>query len=148
LILADALCAATKGKPDLIIDFATLTGAARSAVGTEISAYFTNKDDIASALDLAGQETEDSVWRLPLFPSYQKMLKSSFADLNSCPASPYAGAITAALFLQEFVDKTTPWIHLDFMAWNTCAKAGRPEGGEAMGTRAIIQFLEKRFTNM
>ncbi|MDX9689919.1 MAG: leucyl aminopeptidase family protein [Proteobacteria bacterium] len=146
LILADALCAASKGKPDLIIDFATLTGAARSAVGTEISAFFCDNDELAQKLYEAGCATEDHLWRMPLFKSYQNMLKSPFADITSCPASPYAGAITAALFLQEFVDKATPWIHLDFMAWNTNAKPGRPEGGEAMAARAVTLFLEKRFT--
>lgn len=145
LILADALALASEEKPALLIDFATLTGAARSAVGTGISAYFTDDKGLAADLDMAGEAAEDPVWRLPLFDAYDDMLKSSFADVNSAPASPYAGAITAALFLRRFVGKDIPWLHIDFMAWNTSGKAGRPEGGEAMALRAVYGMIRKRF---
>lgn len=145
LILADALTEACADKPDLLIDFATLTGAARSALGTEISALFTNDDKIAKELVDAGEKMEDYLWRLPLFAPYARMLDSSFADMTSSPNSPYAGAITAALFLQKFVDEGIAWAHLDFMAWNLSKKAGRPEGGEAMTLRAVMTLLEKRY---
>lgn len=145
LILADALAEAASEKPALLIDFSTLTGAARAAVGTGISAFFTDDKSLAADLEAAGEDTQDPVWRLPLFDGYDDMLRSSFADMNSCPASPYAGAITAALFLRRFVGKTIPWIHFDFMAWNMSSRAGRPEGGEAMALRAVYGLLAKRF---
>ncbi|MDD5586473.1 MAG: leucyl aminopeptidase family protein [Alphaproteobacteria bacterium] len=144
LILAEALAEATNEKPDLTVDFSTLTGAARTAVGTEISAFFANDDKLAEELFAAGQETEDPLWRLPLEGTYDSMLDSKVADLNNCPDSPYAGAITAALFLQRFYGKNLPWAHLDFMAWNLGKKPGRPEGGEAMGLRAVYRLIEKR----
>lgn len=145
LILADALTEAVTEQPEMLIDFSTLTGAARTAVGAEISALFSNNDKLAEALQKAGDETEDPLWRLPLHDGYEKMLESSFADVNSCPNSPYAGAITAALFLQRFVGKKQPWVHLDFMAWNLGAKPGRPEGGEPMTLRAVYRLIEQRF---
>jgi leucyl aminopeptidase len=144
LILADALTEAVSKNPVLLFDFSTLTGAARTAVGTEIAAMFSNDDKFANALLQAGHDMEDSLWRLPLYAGYRKMLDSSIADVNSAPNSSYAGAITAALFLQHFVPDNQPWVHLDFMAWNTSGKAGRPEGGEAMTVRAAYRMIEQR----
>lgn len=147
LILADALAEAASEKPEILIDFATLTGAARTAVGTDISALFCRDDGLASALIEAGQQMEDFIWRLPLHRAYDKMLDSRIADLNSAPSSPYAGAITAALFLQHFVGKVQNWAHFDFMAWNLSSRPGRPEGAEAMAVRAVFRALEKRFSS-
>lgn len=148
LILADALAEAAAEKPDLLIDFATLTGAARVAVGAEISAFFTNDDGLAAALSAAGEATEDPLWRLPLYKGYESLNKSAFADVNSAAGSTYGGAITAALFLQRFAAKVKNWAHVDFMAWNLSSKPGRPEGGEAMALRAVFALLEKRFARV
>ncbi len=144
LVLADALAEACTEKPTLLIDFSTLTGAARTALGTEISALFTNSDKVAEGLCKAGDDMEDPLWRLPLHAGYKKMLDSAIADMNSAPGSAYAGAITAALFLQRFVTEKIDWAHLDFMAWNLSSKAGRPEGGEAMAVRAVYRLIEAR----
>ena len=148
LILADALAEASSKKPDLIIDFSTLTGAARTAVGTEISAFFCDDDQISHKLYLAGKEMEDPVWRLPLYAPYKKMLDSGIADCNSAPSSPYAGAITAALFLQQFLPVSQAWVHFDFMGWNSSQKHGRPEGGEAMTVRAVYRLIEQRIGSL
>lgn len=145
LVVADALVKACEEHPDLIIDFTTLTGAARIAVGTEISAMFTNTDALAQALSESANKTDDPVWRMPLFKAYDSMLESSVADLSNSPPSPYAGAITAALFLQHFITEGTPWVHFDVMAWNVKSKPGKPEGGEAMGLRAVAAYLIERF---
>lgn len=142
LILCDALTEAAAEKPDLIIDFATLTGAARVAVGTEIAAMFTDHDALAAQLMQFSQQEQDPLWRMPLFSSYRKLIDSPIADLNNAGNSPYAGAITAGLFLKEFVPTHIPWVHLDLMAWNITTKPGRPEGGEAMGLRAVFQYLQ------
>jgi len=144
LVLADALCAAAAEKPRLIIDFATLTGAARTALGSDLPALFCNDDDMAAAILTAAKDMEDPLWRMPLHAPYKKMLESPIADFNSAPASPYAGAITAALFLQQFVVPDTAWAHIDLMAWNLSAKPGRPEGGEAMAVRAIYRMIESK----
>ncbi len=141
LVLADALVKACEGKPDLIIDFATLTGAARVAVGTEMAAMFSNNDQLAAAVIDSSQKTGDSVWRLPLFTAYEDQLNSNIADLANSSASPYAGAIVAGLFLQRFITKSVPWVHFDVMAWNISSKPGKPEGGEAMGLRAVAEYL-------
>jgi leucyl aminopeptidase len=114
-------------------------------VGTSLSAYFTDDKTIARDFEDAAEAAEDHVWRLPLFDGYEDMLRSPYADMNSAPSSPYAGAITAALFLRRFAGKARPWLHLDFMAWNTSSKAGRPEGGEAMALRAVYGLIAKRF---
>jgi len=144
LVLCDALALAIEGDPELIIDFATLTGAARTAVGTEIAAMFCNDDAVADALYQAGRRQDDPVWRLPLHAPYAAMLDSKVADLANASSSPYAGAITAALFLQRFVDER-PWVHFDIMAFNVRARPGRPEGGEAMGVRTVFDYLCNRF---
>lgn len=145
LVLADALVKACELKSALIIDFATLTGAARVAVGTEMAAMFTHDDKLAEDLSASSKNTRDPIWRLPLFEPYLSMLDSTIADLMNASASSYAGAITAALFLQHFVEKTVPWVHFDVMAWNVANKPGKPEGGEAMGLRAVADYLEKQF---
>lgn len=143
LILADALTAAVEEAPDYLIDFATLTGAARVAVGTEIAAYFSNDEALAAAIQTAAQRVQDPCWRLPLFKPYQRQLKSPVADLNNAPGGGYAGAITAALFLQAFVPDALRWVHFDVMAFNIKSSTGKPEGGEAMGLRAIFQVIEQ-----
>lgn len=147
LILCDAITKAVEDKQDLIIDFATLTGAARIALGTEVPAFFSNDDSIADDLKLAAKKVNDPVWQLPLHKPYRYMLDSSIADICNSAASGYGGAITAALFLQEFVPVETKWVHFDVMAWNTRSRAGRPKGGEAMGLRTVIEFLEQRYAN-
>ncbi|SCA55454.1 Leucyl aminopeptidase [Candidatus Terasakiella magnetica] len=144
VVLADALTLASEEKPDFIIDFATLTGAARVALGTELPALFSNNDDLANDLLMAGQSQGDNMWRLPLWKPYRKMIDGKTGDISNESAAPYGGAITAALFLEEFVLNSTPWAHLDVMGWNTSSKAGRPEGGEAMALRAAFAMIKKR----
>jgi leucyl aminopeptidase len=146
LVMCDALAEADRENPALIADFATLTGAARVAVGTQIAAMFCNDDSLADDLYKAGEEGGDPNWRLPLFSAYRRLLKSDVADINNVSEGGFAGAITAALFLKEFVSKKTPWVHFDIMAWNAVARPGRPVGGEAMGMRALYDVIEKRFS--
>ena len=141
LILCDALAEADSEKPDLIVDFATLTGAARVALGTELPALFCNHAATAEALLGYGRAQHDPLWRMPLHAPYRPLLDSPVADLNNISDGPYAGAITAALFLAAFVDPDTPWVHLDIMAWNLRAQPGRPQGGEAMGLRAVYALI-------
>lgn len=147
VILADALALASEDAPDLILDFATLTGAARVALGTELPALFCNNDELAAAIERAGREMADPVWRLPLWAPYAKQTKSKVADLRNDTDSPYAGAIMAALFLEKFVAPDIAWAHLDLMGWNVSAQPGRPEGGEAMAVRAVFAMLQNRFGN-
>jgi leucyl aminopeptidase len=141
LILADALWEASSDDPDLIIDCATLTGAARIALGTDVPAVFSNSEKLVCDLLNASEEEDDPLWRLPLYHPYKKLLKSSVADMSSTSKGGYGGAITAALFLEHFVKSNIPWIHMDMMAWNTSSSPGRPEGGEAMGLRALYRFV-------
>jgi leucyl aminopeptidase len=141
LILADALVKACEEEPALLIDFATLTGAARISVGTELSALFTNDERVAAGILEAAQKTADPMWRLPLFAPYEEYLKSSIADMVNTSDHPYAGAIIASLFLQRFITKSTKWMHFDIMAWNERNKPGKPEGGEVMGLRAVVEYL-------
>lgn len=145
LVMCDALAEADREKPALIADFSTLTGAARVAVGTDISAMFCNNDKLANAIFESGEMLEDPVWRLPLFPGYRRLLKSSVADINNVSEGGFAGAITAALFLKEFVSQNTQWVHFDIMAWNRTSRPGRPVGGDAMGMRALYNVIEARF---
>jgi leucyl aminopeptidase len=146
LVLADALAEAMADKPDLVLDFATLTGAARSAVGTGIAAMFTADDSLAETIYHCGVAEDDPVWRMPLWKPYRRLIDSKVADINNAGDSPYAGAITAALFLAEFVDEGVPWAHFDIMAWNPAARPGRPEGGEAMAMRAAFAAIRDRYT--
>lgn len=145
LILADALTEAVSEKPELLIDLSTLTGAARVALGTELPALFANHDGLAEALIQHGIKNRDPMWRLPLFGLYREFLNSNIADINNNSTEPYAGAITAALFLKEFVPDDIPWVHFDMMAWNLRPRPGRPQGGEAMTLRALFSYLEERF---
>ena len=145
VILADALAEAAAEDPALLIDCATLTGAARTALGTELPALFTDDDGLAEALLAGATATGDPLWRLPLWRPYRRHLDGKTADLTNAPDSPYAGAILAALFLAEFVAPVHAWAHIDTMAWNTESRPGRPEGGEAMGLRALYATIEGRF---
>lgn len=142
LVLADCLTAA--GKPDLLIDFATLTGAARVALGTELPALFTNDDRLAAELAEGAERAGDPLYRLPLHRDYRKALRSDVADLNNANEGGYGGAITAALFLEEFVEPGVPWAHFDVMAYNLGSGPGRPRGGEAMGMRAAFEAIATR----
>ena len=145
LVLADAISELCERKPDLLIDFATLTGAARVALGTEVGVFFSEHDKTAHDLYATARETEDDIWRLPLHDGYKHQLKSSIADMVNCASSGYGGAITAALFLKYFVANHCDWVHFDIMAYNMRSRAGRPKGGEAMGLRSVCQYLEERY---
>jgi len=145
VILADALAEACDEAPDVMIDFATLTGAARVALGTDLPALFCNDDKLAQGLLKSSIAENDPLWRLPLWAPYRKMVEGKVADVTNSPDGGYAGAITAALFLEAFVEKRQPWAHIDVMAWNIQSQPGRPEGGEAMGLRAVYTYLAKRF---
>jgi leucyl aminopeptidase len=147
LILCDALAEAGTKRPDVMLDFATLTGAARVALGTEVPALFCNDDGLASGLLAAAEREQDPLWRLPLHSPYRDLLDSKIADIANVSESSYAGAITAALFLKEFVPAGIPWAHFDLMAWNLKTQPGRPEGGEAMGLRAVFAWLEQRYSD-
>jgi leucyl aminopeptidase len=144
LVLADALTRAGEDKPALIIDFATLTGAARVALGPDLPAMFARMDDTAQAVLDAGRERDDPCWRLPLFEGYREYLKSDIADINNAGSSGFAGAITAALFMDRFVAEGVDWVHFDTFAWRPAAKPGRPKGGDALGLRAAWQLLRAR----
>lgn len=145
LILADALAEGDSEKPALMIDFATLTGAARVALGPDLPALLTPDDALAEALLAAGRDAGDPLWRLPLWPGYRSMVESRIADLDNAPEGGMAGTITAGLFLQSFVSETTPWAHLDIYAWNQKARPGRPAGGEAQALRAVWRMVQRRF---
>lgn len=145
VVLCDALAEAADDNPALIVDFATLTGAARIALGTEIPAMFANDDEVAEAVLTAASEERDPVWRLPLYTPYRQLIDSRIADISNAASTSYGGALTAALFLAEFVPDKQPWLHFDVMAWNTRTLPGRPEGGEAMGLRALFAYLNRRF---
>ena len=145
LILADALTRAQEDRPELMIDFATLTGAARVALGPDLPATFVNEDRLADELLAGGAAEQDPLWRMPLWAGYDEMLRSDIADLDNAPEGGFAGAITAALFLARFVDKSVPWAHLDTFAWRPSPRPGRPKGGEALGLRAAWAMLRKRY---
>ena len=144
LILCDALHEGASEKPTMMVDCATLTGAARVALGTDLPALFCNDDTLADDLIAAGKAVTDPMWRMPLFAGYRRLLDSKVADINNAPGVAFGGAITAALYLQEFVPDDVPWAHFDMMAWNNTAKPGRPEGGEAQAARAIFSAIEQR----
>ena len=145
LILADALADADTEEPALLLDAATLTGAARVAVGPELPAMFTPDDQLAEDLLRQGGEQFDPLWRLPLHAPYLSYMKSPVADLANASSKPFAGAITAALFLKEFVKQTRAWAHLDLFAWNDDNRPGRPRGGEAIALRPLLALIEARF---
>jgi leucyl aminopeptidase len=145
LILGDALARAGEAEPELILDFATLTGAARVALGPDLPALFANDDKLASELLAAGDEFADPLWRMPLWTAYEEMLASDIADIGNASDAPMAGAVTAALFLRKFVPEGIPWAHLDTFAWRASTKAGRPKGGDALGLRAAWSMLSARY---
>ncbi len=147
LVLADALAEAASENPKLLIDCATLTGAARVALGPELPAFFTPDDDLARELSEAGDAVHDPVWRLPLWQPYTELFKSRIADLNNAGEDRLGGAITAALFLERFAEGVDTWVHLDMFAWNKKARPGRPVGGEAQAVRALFHVIESRFNN-
>ncbi|HXX25907.1 MAG TPA: leucyl aminopeptidase family protein [Pseudolabrys sp.] len=145
LILADALALASEDKPAVIVDFATLTGAARVALGPDVPPFFTDDDALAAEFTRHGTAEADPVWRLPLWRPYEQMLESKVADLNNVGAGGQGGAITAALFLRRFVDVAS-WLHLDIFAWTPSAKPGRPEGAEMQSARALYAMLCARYS--
>jgi leucyl aminopeptidase len=141
LILCDALAEAVREEPDLLVDFATLTGAARVALGTELPALFANDDALADQVLDAGRRLQDPLWRMPLYREYRRHLDSRIADINNISNIDQGGAITAALFLQEFVPDGQRWAHVDTMAWNSASRPGRPSGGEVFGVRAFYDAI-------
>ncbi len=145
LILADALCLADEEKPQMIIDMATLTGAARVAVGTELVPFFSNDKALSDEIFVAGEKWDDPLWPMPLYQPYDEMLSSKVADVSHITKGGYAGSITAALFLQKFVKNTKSWVHLDIYGWSPQERAGRSYGGTDQGIRAIYGMLKTRY---
>jgi leucyl aminopeptidase len=147
LILADAIALADEEQPDLIADMATLTGAARVALGTELPPFYTDDDVLASALARCAASENDPLWRMPLWRPYEQLLDSKVADINNVSSNNFAGSITAALFLRRFVTSARSWLHCDIYAWNQTAKPGRPEGGECQAARALYALLVERYSD-
>lgn len=145
LVLADALTEAGSESPDLLVDCATLTGACRVALGPDMPGLFADDEALAADILNGAQTAFDPLWRLPLYGPYRKMIDSKIADINNAGEGGFAGAITAALFLKEFVPPGTPWAHIDSYAWNPSDRPGRPGGGEALGMRALFAMIESRF---
>ena len=144
LILADALALASEAPPDLLFDFATLTGAARVALGPDLPPFYTDGDDLARAIETHARAAADPVWRLPLWEPYDSGLEGKISDLVSVTSSPFAGSIAAALFLRRFVADPTRWAHFDAYCWNGATRPGRPEGGEIQVARALYDLIEAR----
>ncbi|MEJ8570850.1 leucyl aminopeptidase family protein [Microbaculum marinum] len=145
LVLADALALADEEHPDLLIDMATLTGAARVALGPDLAAFFSRDEALAVEISRQSHAVQDPVWQLPLWQPYEKMLESKAADINNAGSGPFAGAITAGLFLARFVEKSTSWAHFDAYCWNRSSAPGRPEGGEAQAIRALYALIRNRY---
>ncbi|MBV9061886.1 MAG: leucyl aminopeptidase family protein, partial [Alphaproteobacteria bacterium] len=145
LVLADVLAEADTEAPELLIDVATLTGAARAATGLELPPFFTDDEKLASDLMRCSTEVHDPLWRLPLWRGYEPTLSSSIADLNNNPDYNLAGATTAALFLNRFVSRAKAWVHFDIPAWVDRPKPGRRKGAEANAARAIYALLKERY---
>jgi leucyl aminopeptidase len=145
VILSDALAYANELDPKLLIDFATLTGAARVALGPDLPVIYASDKNLAKALLEQGEENKDLLWELPLYQPYREYFKSDIADMTNSALTSHAGSITAALFLESFVEKKTPWVHVDVMAWNPAARVARPKGGEAQGLRAFYYWIKKYF---
>jgi leucyl aminopeptidase len=145
LVLADALALADEEAPELIVSLATLTGAARVALGPDLPPYFTDDDRLADMLALAAAAEADPLWRMPFWPAYEPMIEPGIADLDNAPSGGMAGAITAALFLRRFVTAAPSYLHIDLYAWTPTARPGRPKGGAAQGLRALLAMLEARF---
>jgi len=144
LVLCDALAEAENDEPELIIDFATLTGAMRVALGTELPGFFSTNDQVAADITSAGLKNSDPVWRMPLHKPYNNLFESTIADMTNCPTQPFGAAISAALYLERFVERTD-WVHFDVMAFNIRHLSGRPLGGEAFGIRSVFDYLAARF---
>ena len=145
VVLADALAYACEQEPDLVIDFATLTGAARVAMGADLPPIFSNDISIANEITASGELEEDPLWVLPLYQPYRDLIKSQIADLSNVGKTSFGGCILAALFLEYFVTAQTDWVHIDTFGWNQATRPGRPLGGEALGLRAVFHYLKKRY---
>jgi leucyl aminopeptidase len=145
LILADALTLADEEAPDLLVDFATLTGAARVALGPELPPFYTKDESLAEDVARLGEQVHDPVWRLPLWQPYAKMLDSKIADTNNVSSGGFAGSITAALFLARFVSAAKAYLHFDIYGWNPSGRPGRPEGGEVQAARLVYALLKERY---
>lgn len=145
LILADALALADEEAPELLFDFATLTGAARVALGPDLPPFYTHDDALAEALARHGLAVNDPVWRLPLWPPYDSNIDGKISDLNSAPGGGFGGSITAALFLSRFVEKARSWAHFDIYGWTPSARPGRPEGGEPQAARLVFDLLAAQY---
>nr|WP_245409929.1 leucyl aminopeptidase family protein [Pararhizobium haloflavum] len=145
LVLADALALADEESPDLLVDMATLTGAARVALGPDLPPFYTDDEALAAEIAEASASTHDPLWRLPLYPAYDADLSSKVADLNNAPGGGFAGSITAALFLRRFIKQAKSWAHFDIYGWNPKDKPQSPVGGEAQGIRALYELLEARY---
>jgi leucyl aminopeptidase len=145
VILCDALAYAAERNPELVIDLATLTGAARVALGPQLPALFCRRTDLARDLVDRGLQMEDPLWHLPLWKPYHPLIESDIADIVNTGRGPMAGAVTAALFLEDFVPEGLDWVHLDLFAWNDAPRPGRPVGGEAQAIRTLLAYLEDRF---
>jgi leucyl aminopeptidase len=145
LILADALALADEDEPELIADMATLTGAARVALGPELPPFYTDDDELAADLARCGDSENDPLWRMPLWRPYDQLLDSKVADLNNVSSGNFGGSITAALFLRRFVESAKAWLHFDIFAWSQAGKPGRPEGAECQAARALYALLVSRY---
>jgi leucyl aminopeptidase len=148
LVLADALTLADAEQPDLIIDLATLTGAARVALGPELPALFTSDDKLAADLEQSGAAHSDPMWRLPLWSGYEDEFSSKIADVNNASNSGFSGAIVGALFLKRFVSQAKSWAHIDMYAWNGKERPGRPVGAEPQCIRALYAYLKTRYAQL
>ena len=146
LVLGDALALADEEQPDLLIDMATLTGAARVALGPDLPPFYTDDEALAEAIAKAGREVNDPVWRLPFWQPYTRLFDSSVADMNNSGDSGFAGSITAALFLKRFVERAKAYVHFDVFAWTPMPRPGRPKGGEAQAMRALFEVIRRRAT--
>jgi leucyl aminopeptidase len=144
MVLSDALTYASEFKPDLIVDFATLTGAARVALGADLPPVFSNQESFNLEIMACSNEVYDPLWPMPLYQPYKKHIQPDIADLSNTSSVPLGGCITAALFLQEFVDKDIPWVHIDTFGWSN-GRVGHPKGGDALGMSAMFNFINKRF---
>src|SRR4051794_17174717 len=145
LILADAIALADEEKPEIIADMATLTGAARVALGTEVVPFYTDDDTLAAELQRCGTNECDPLWRLPLWRPYDQLLESKVADVNNVSSGGFAGSITAAMFMRRFVTAARAWLHFDIYAWNQTSRPGRPEGAECQAARALYALLVERY---
>ncbi len=145
LVVADALALADEERPNLLVDMATLTGAARVALGPDLPPFYTDDDAVAEALARAARAENDPLWRMPLWQPYSRLFKSAIAEMDNSGDSGFAGSITAALFLKRFVERAKTYIHFDIYAWTPQARPGRPKGAEAQGQRALFALIQERF---